>query len=386
MYNLNYIGTNSLRKISIYGSGYGTYVVNLVLHLIAKDTQIKIENVIYDGIIPPDITEFHLHDHHLHEGATSMLVDCVDESLSCRQFYEYSPVLSLNLMWKQLLHGSYNCLSFLGNISAKELRAKWSSLLFSNDVLLLPAVLKRLDHCSNDDVVELKHWLEKYNTQEHEFTNPFMYYHIIFSELFSIGNNSNPKNDHLTFSQYDFEYDDYLAWPKYKPSPTHLRKWAKSNATTLFIHKEYNFHYNLMYSLYAANELSNLQNKVSLVRIPYRPDLKPSNYSCAEKIIAKFLDSGELMDDPCLVFSSVDFEGDSSFSKELARRAFGVPSFWGNDKVQPGVPEKMTWEGYVLFGTYIVLVVIVAAVFIVLVVKSTKRPDQTRGANYYFNH
>lgn len=370
----------------LYGKGYGGYVVNTLLQLLEKEKSIVVTGVIYDGMVPPDIAQYSMNDFYINEAATSLLEECVERSPSCRDAFGVVPKNELNVLWNQLLHGKSSCLGELDNIDAIELRRRYTELLFTNDIILVPAILKRLDFCTEKDVKELNHWLKNYKPEKSQ-VNRLLYHHIAFSELFSTTSNINWNSDHYIFARYtNFTFEALAEWPTYTPDEKYHRKWSSHKASTLFIHRENNFNSNLMYTVYAANELAPRMDNVGLVRVPYEVNDKSNQANCYEKVVADFVKTNRFNENPCLKQTTgPDFEGDKASSTQLSKLAFGVSSLWGESKADGGVPEYMTWEGYVLFSVYLVLVVIVAAVFILLVVKSTRRPDQTRGANYYFN-
>lgn len=321
-----------------------------------------------------------------------LISDCSKSSFSCELIFGKSPEFVLNGLWNKLLFGEHECLKKL-NTSSSFLREKWTkSLLTEEEMILIPAIFKRLLRCSANDLKELNFWISSYKPKYKNEKNTLIYNHIKYSELFTIDVPKNIERSLYVFADGEEEKQYYDNWPKYTLNSTTHRKWADNYNNVLMIHGEYDTLSNLMYSIYAKDIIGKNSAKNTFINIPYifnqSPSTKEKRPACVNNIIIQFLSSNKDIDIRCLDELHMDFEGETSQTKKISKEAFNVDSLWGDlDQDTPSnVPDAMTWEGYVLFATFIALVIIVATVFILLVLKSTKRPDQTRGANHYFQN
>lgn len=360
------------------------------MQFIKLEDNIKIEHIVLDGMVPSDIVEYELQPHHLNSIGLQLLSDCSKSSFICETIFGRSPEYVLNSLWNKLLHGNYDCLQKL-NTSPSVIREKWTkSLLTEEEMILVPAILKRLLRCSSQDIKELEFWLSSFNPKYKDEKNILIYNHIRYSELYTIDTPKNLSRDLYLFSYEEEKIQSYYDWPKYSVDSKTHRKWADNYKNVLIIHGEYDTHSNLFYSIYAKDIIEKNSAKTQFIKVPYgfnqSPSTKERRPKCVNNIVLQFLSSTKEIDSKCLDELQMDFEGQNKISKKLSKDSFNVDELWGDLDFDPPsyVPDAMTWEGYVLFATFIALVIIVATVFILLVIKSTKRPDQTRGANHYF--
>ncbi|AKT43699.1 alpha/beta fold hydrolase [Chondromyces crocatus] len=322
----------------VLGSSYGTYLANRYLTLHPDQPTA----VIYDSICPPDACHLDEFDVLYDQVATEFLALCGADA-TCSSHLGPDPRARLATLYDALDAGHCPALGDRG-VDRSLLRKVLGILLNDwNLRLAIPAVIRRVERCSNDDLTALDHLLDLLSSDP-QTPSPFLtawsfplQNNILFSELWSAP--PPPVADILAAAEATLisqgttlqEADLFTVWPRYERD-AHFGQWASTTVPLLMMNGDLDPATPITLAERVADH--HTAPGQTFVRLPRSPHgvltgspIHPNGETCGTALLLAFLaDPHAPLDTSCKdQVLPLNFAG----APWLAQALFGTSDFYG---------------------------------------------------------
>lgn len=334
---MNQLKMKENEKIHLYGLSYGSYLVHRFLQIYPS----FVDSVVFDGIAPPQTTEFLKYDVQSNSAGIELLNRC-DGDEYCGKMMNGS-YFTMRKVFDGIERGNI-CPPATRGLTRRKLRNIMFILLRAREEetqILILAVIFRLLRCQNRDIKALARFFGKFAKKDMSYKDytQLVYANIGVGEMSWNGTDPIPslsvlrhEQDSLFFSADLSLFSRYLMdiWPKYRLD-SHYNRFAVTKTPFLMIQGDIDPQTILSHASFLFNRIRRTehQNLVVFENYQHRVIARDFSDSCSFNMVVEFMKRPfSPINRTCSSFYNLDFKGITEESRKISLKYFGVENLW----------------------------------------------------------